>query len=143
MFQTGSDIEAGIDDPAVKAAMEKLFAEAAAIEGVAVTTSYEGIGAQTQVNEDRTVAFASVVFATDLDVTETAEISGELLEQVPVLGGLQVEIGGVALGAFEPSESEFVRLSFAVIVLIVAFGSVLAIDLPIGVAVAGVGMGLG
>ena len=144
--QTGSIVftsDSGIDDPAVRAAMEELFAEAAAIEDVTVSSPYEGVGAQTQVSDDRTVAYASVALSADLDFTETAEIGTDLLAKTPTIEGLQVEIGGAALGEFEPPESEFVGLSFAVIVLIVAFGSVLAMGLPIGVAVAGVGVGIG
>ncbi len=144
--QTGSIVfrsDAGIDDPEVRAAMEALFAEADAIEGVTVTSPYEGVGAQTQVSSDRTIAFASVALSPELDFTEMSEIGVDLLEQRPEIAGLQVEIGGAALAEFEPPETEFIGLSFAVVVLIIAFGSVLAMGLPIGVAVAGVGVGLG
>ena len=44
---------------------------------------------------------------------------------------------------FEPPKTEFIGLAFAVIVLILAFGSVLAMGLPIAVALGGVGAGLG
>ena len=135
--------DAGIDDPQIKAAMAELFAEAAAIEGVTVSSPYEGLGAQTQVSSDRMIAFASVALAPDLDFTEMSEIGADLFEQRPVIDGLQVEIGGNALAEFEPPETEFIGLSFAVIVLIIAFGSVLAMGLPIGVAVAWVGVGMG
>ena len=57
------------------------------------------------------------------------------------MDGLRIEIGGSALGEFEPPESELIGLAFAIVVLIVAFGSVLAMGLPIGVAIAGVGAG--
>jgi len=144
--QSGSIVfktEGGIDVPEVRAAMEALFAEADAFEGVSVSSPYEGAGAQTQVNADRTVAFASVSLAPELDFTKTAEIGAQLAEDAPQIEGLQVEIGGAALGPFEPPETEFIGLSFAVVVLILAFGSVLAMGLPIAVAVAGVGVGLG
>ncbi|MFW2334277.1 MMPL family transporter, partial [Ilumatobacter sp.] len=52
-----------------------------------------------------------------------------------------VELGGAALSEFEPPESELIGLAFAIVVLIVSFGSVLAMGLPIGVAIAGVGAG--
>ena len=57
--------------------------------------------------------------------------------------GLQIEIGGQALGEFEPPESELIGIAFAIVVLILAFGSVLAMGLPIGVALFGVGIGAG
>ena len=144
--QTGSIVfqaDRGIDAPEVRAAMEVLFAETAAIEGVTVSSPYEGVGAQTQVSADRTVAYASVALSAELDFTETAEIGVDLVKKSPALDGLQVEVGGAALAEFEPPETEFIGLSFAVVVLIIAFGSVLAMGLPIGVAVAGVGVGIG
>jgi RND superfamily putative drug exporter len=57
---------------------------------------------------------------------------------IPDVDGLQVEIGGAALAEFEPPETELIGLAFAIVILILAFGSVLAMGLPIGVAVAGV-----
>ena len=50
--------------------------------------------------------------------------------------------GGAALGVFEPPETELIGLAFAVVVLILAFGSVLAMGLPIAVALGGVGAGI-
>ena len=52
-----------------------------------------------------------------------------------------MEIAGDALAPFQTPESEFIGLAFAIVVLIVAFGSVLAMGLPIAVAGAGVGLG--
>ena len=62
---------------------------------------------------------------------------------MPEVDGLTVELGGQAFAEFEPPESELIGLAFAIVVLIVAFGSVLAMGLPIGVALAGVGTGVG
>ena len=50
---------------------------------------------------------------------------------------------GPCWASSSPPETELIGLAFAVIVLILAFGSVLAMGLPIGVAVAGVGTGIG
>ena len=44
---------------------------------------------------------------------------------------------------FETPETEFIGLAFAIVVLILAFGSVLAMGLPIAVALGGVGAGMG
>ena len=142
--QSGSIVfraEAGIDDPAVRAPMEALFAEVGAFAGVIVTSPYDADGAG-QVSADRTLAFAAVSLSADLDFTETSEIGLEIVELSPELPGLQVEVGGAALAEFEPPESEFIGLAFAVVVLILAFGSVLAMGLPLAVAVAGVGIGI-
>ena len=44
-------------------------------------------------------------------------------------------------GEFEPPSSEVLGLAFAIIILIVAFGSVLAMGLPVGIALFGIGIG--
>ncbi len=51
---------------------------------------------------------------------------------------LQVELGGAAFAEFEVPSSEALGLGFAIIILIIAFGSVIAMGLPIGVALAGI-----
>jgi RND superfamily putative drug exporter len=133
--------DAGIDDPAVRTAMEALFAEVGKFEGVIVSSPYEGPASTFQVSEDRRVAFAAVSLAVDLDFTETALIGADIAELLPDVPGLQIEIGGQVLAEFAPPESELIGLALAVVVLIVSFGSVVAMGLPIAVAVTGVGVG--
>ena len=134
----------GIDNLAVRDAMEKLFAEVAAIDGVTVSSPYDGgAGAANQISADGTVAYADINLSADLDFTETSEIGVDILGILPEVEGLQVDVGGEALAEFATPETEFIGLSFAVVVLIVAFGSVLAMGLPIGTALTGVGIGIG
>ena len=143
--QSGSIVfssDSGVDDPTVRAAMEAMFAEVNAFEGVIVTSPY-GPAAATQINEDRTIAFAAISLSADLDFTATSELGVEFADLAPELPGLQVEIGGAALAEFAPPQSELIGVAFAIVVLIVSFGSVLAMGLPIAVAVAGVGIGAG
>ena len=52
-------------------------------------------------------------------------------------------MGGQYLASVEPPETELIGIAFAVVVLILAFGSVLAMGLPIAVALGGVGAGIG
>ncbi|MBX7111536.1 MAG: MMPL family transporter [Dehalococcoidia bacterium] len=132
----------GVDDPAVRSAMEAMFAEVATYRGVQVTSPYSEQGTA-QVNPDRTVAYASLSLQQDLDFNTTAEYGADMAKIRPQIDGLTVEIGGGALAEFKPPESEFIGLSFAVVVLILAFGSVLAMGLPLSVAVVGVGTGIG
>ena len=53
---------------------------------------------------------------------------------------MQVEYGGDLFGEFELPESEILGIIAAVIILILAFGSVLAMGLPIGTALFGLGV---
>ena len=64
-------------------------------------------------------------------------------ESLPPVEGMTVEYGGDLFGEFELPESEIYGLIAAVIILIIAFGSVLAMGLPIGVALLGLGVAFG
>ncbi len=144
--QSGSVVfraESGVDDPTVRDAMEAMFAEVAKIEGLTVVSPYNGPQGAAQVSADRLVAYAAITVAVEVDQTAAAEIGQEIGDLIPEIDGLQVEVGGQILGEFEPPESELIGLAFAVVVLILAFGSVLAMGLPLAVAVSGVGIGMG
>ena len=83
------------------------------------------------------IAFASLEIPGD--DWEGAGDVGRVIEDIaPTQAGLQVELGGGAFGEFEEPSSETLGLAFAVVILVVAFGSVLAMGLPIGVAIAGI-----
>ena len=86
------------------------------------------------------IAFASFEVP-GTDWSDAWPISEPLQELFPEVDGLQVELGGGAFGAFEEPESEALGLAFAIVILVVAFGSVLAMGLPIGVALAGIIVG--
>ena len=134
--------EQGVDDPAVVSEMTALFDEVGAIDGVSLTSPYSDFGAG-QINGSRDVAYAQLNLDADVDQTESAAIGTEIVESLPSIDGVQIEVGGQALGEFEPPESELIGLAFAIVVLILSFGSVLAMGLPIGVALFGVGTGAG
>ncbi len=86
--------------------------------------------------------FARVGFAPTLGQSDFLVITEEVKETLPDQDGLQVELGGQVFAEFEPPESELLGLAFAVVILLLAFGSVLAMGLPIGVALFGVGTGV-
>ena len=155
--------ESGIHDPEVRAAIEGMLSEVTALEGVIVTSPYApeqlhqtpGGGAPPpgdapftlhtqqghQISPDGRIAYASLNLSPDIDYGQAPEIGAEIAALAPDRPGLQVEIAGDALAPFQTPESEFIGLAFAIVVLIVAFGSVLAMGLPIAVAGAGVGLG--
>ena len=133
--------ETSIDDPAVKASLTKLFEQVEAMKDITLSSPYEGIGALSQVSEDRKIAFASINSTSDSN-TATAKTGAEILTLAADIDGVQIELGGSSFAAFEPPQSELIGVAFAIVILILAFGSVLAMGLPIGVALAGVGTGL-
>ena len=146
----------GVDDPEVVDAMEELFATVNAgfpdadgnpqHPGATVISPYTEQG-QAQVAQQGPLAgrlaYAQVNLAIDIDQTESALLGEAINEEAPDIDGLAVYPGGAALGLFEPPESELIGLAFAIVVLILAFGSVLAMGLPIAVALGGVGAGVG
>lgn len=146
-FLSGSivfETEQGVS--AVESQMEALFTEISTFEEVTITSPYSTLGQQQGlVAEDGTIAYATVAFTDDTDEIRASEIGREIEEFVEAVevDGLNIEIGGAALSEFEPPESELIGVAFAIVILILAFGSVLAMGLPIGVALFGVGIGVG
>ena len=136
----------GVTTPAVRARAEKIFTDLAdAAHVVAVTSPFSDAGA-TQVSADGTTAYAVVA----LDRTDnefTVDEAKALVE--PVLaagdGALQVEVGGAvaALSQTAPVGSEVIGLVAAAIVLLVTFGSAVAMGLPLLTALFGLGVAVG
>lgn len=143
--QSGSIVfraEEGVAQPVVRSRMTEFLGEVDAIEGVTVLSPYDE-GGERQIDPSGTIAFATLNLDDALDRAELSEIGTEVENMVPVVDGVMVEVGGQALAEFEPPQSELIGLGFAIVVLILAFGSVLAMGLPIGVALFGVGVGVG
>ena len=146
----------GVDDPAVRAGMEELFATVNAgfpdengtpqHPGATVVSPYTEQG-ESQIAQQGPLAgqlaYAQVNLSPDVDVTESAALGEAISDHAPAVEGLEVLPGGTALAVFEPPATEFIGLAFAIVVLILAFGSVLAMGLPLAVALGGVGAGMG
>jgi putative drug exporter of the RND superfamily len=138
--------EQGVDDPAVQATMEQYFAEAAKLKGLTVTSPYTPQGSQQIASQGPLagkLAFANVDVDNTLSQQDLLRYAEILKEARPKLDGGEVLLGGQAFAEFEPPETELIGLAFAVVILIVAFGSVLAMGLPIGVALFGIFVGSG
>ncbi len=152
------EADQGIDDPEVVAAMTAYFDTLTAetvpggeLDGVFVRSPYQP-GAESQIASQGPrageIAFAQLSIAETVDQVEAGEMGHWMAEQLDEQGiteidGLNVEIGGALLAEFEPPESELLGLAFAVVVLIVAMGSVVAMGTTIGVAILGVMGGFG
>ncbi|HET6952845.1 MAG TPA: MMPL family transporter [Acidimicrobiales bacterium] len=138
------EADQGVASPEVEAAMTELFAAIDDIEGVEVISPYAPEGAaQISQRGDRAgeIAFADVELPSETTQEEAAAITDEVERLVPEIDGVDIYLGGEIFADFEAPSSEAIGLGFAVIILIFAFGSVLAMGLPIGVALAGIGIG--
>ncbi len=136
--------EQGVTDPEVQAAMTEFFEQASQIEGITIVSPYSEEGAQqiaSQGPEAGKIAYAQIGISRDTTLEEAGAITDQLNELMPEIEGLQIELGGQIFAEFEVPSSELLGIAFAIIVLILAFGSVLAMGLPIGIALAGIGVG--
>jgi putative drug exporter of the RND superfamily len=137
--------EQGVDDPAIREAMQPLFDEIATIEEVTRVESPYAEGGERQIAsqgpEAGKIAYANVELPDDIDFPRATEIGKQIVESAPEIDGLRIELGGFIFAEFEEPSSEVFGLAFAIVILIVAFGSVLAMGLPVGVALFGIGIG--
>jgi RND superfamily putative drug exporter len=134
--------EQGVDDPAVREAMEGFFSGIeSSVEGVEVTSPYDPENAH-QIADRGDIAYAEINFADrhGEEYTDDAKVIKDLREEVNVQG-LQIELGGFIFAEQPDFSSELVGIGAAIIILIIAFGSLLAMGLPIITALFGVGTG--
>ena len=132
---------AQVTDPELKAAIEQTLADAGSAELVGVVSDpFESQA----VSADGTVAYATVSYDAEFDEL-TSSVQEELLAttESAEAAGLQVELGGEATQAVsEQSATEAIGVLVAMLVLAVAFGSVVAAGLPLLTALIGVGVGM-
>jgi len=135
-------------DPAVKARMSAMFAEVDKLPHVTTVISpYAGAAAGKSISADGQIAFATVVFDEKANLLPKSAAE-RVVEVARAAGrpGLQVELGGQAIEATEQAGfglSTAVGLLAAIVVLLLTFGSVVAMGLPIVTALFGLGTGLG
>jgi putative drug exporter of the RND superfamily len=136
VYATGAG---AVTDPAVQARIDRMAADLAEVDHVVATeagpVSEEGTTGILYVRLDRAPE----------DVPAGAV--GELIDRAHGAGGegLQVELGGYAVELYEEGEggSETAALAGAAIVLLIAFGSVVAAGLPLVIALIGLGISSG
>ena len=120
--------------------MTAYLAAVAQIPDVRVTSPYDP-GNANLISKDGTIAHAGIEVPSDLTFNEATDIGTKIKDAAPTIDGVQIEFGGDMFGSFEPPSSETLGLAFAIFILIVAFGSVLAMGLPVGTAIAGIATG--
>ncbi|MEZ5217990.1 MAG: MMPL family transporter [Ilumatobacteraceae bacterium] len=132
---------AGVTDPAVQAEIRSVLDQAAAIEHVVVISPFDGPG---QISPDGTVAFARLQIEERQQGPNMIPAAASLLDlrEEHQSQLVDIELGGQIFVDFAPPSSETIGLAGAILVLLLAFGSVLAVGLPIGIALFGVGTGV-
>ncbi len=137
-----------VRDPAVQAHMGTLFAKVATLPHVSgVISPYAPGQAGKAISANGQIAFATVVF--DEKANELPKSAGEHVVKAAEAArtpNIQIELGGQAI---EQTEQEgfgittAVGLLAAIVVLLITFGSLIAMGLPIVTALFGLGTGLG
>ena len=131
----------GVNSDEVVAELTPFFDKVEALPGVTVTSPFIE-GTQGQINPAGTTGFASL----DVSLRSQSELLS-LSEEIQDMGkevkidGLTIEYGGNIFAGFEMPASELYGLLAAMVILVLAFGSVLAMGLPIGTALIGLGVG--
>jgi RND superfamily putative drug exporter len=135
--------DAGVTDGPVADQITRVSAEAATVEHV-VDVRTEAM------SEDGTVALVTVQLDATAEKVPHATIEAlmavaEEARSQAGATGVEVELGGAAVQTVESAEagSEGIGMLAALLILLVAFGSVLAAGLPVVVALFGLGVGLG
>ncbi|GAA2652497.1 MMPL family transporter [Streptomyces aculeolatus] len=132
-----------VTDPAVKADVSRMLAEVAEVPEVGAVTGPFGPTGSAQISRDGGTAYATVTFTGRSQSLDTGNI-----EQVVALGSklrsdaLQVEFGGKAIGELDKpstSSSELIGILAAAIVMLLAFGSLVAMAIPLIAAVLALG----
>jgi len=137
-------------DPAVRARMSRMFAEVARLPHVTAVISPYGAAAGRSISADGKIAFATVVFDEKANLLPKSAAERVVAVARTAAQGepapIQVELGGQAIEATEQAGfglSTAVGLLAAIVVLLLTFGSLTAMGLPIVTALFGLGTGLG
>jgi RND superfamily putative drug exporter len=136
-----------VTDPAVRARVTAMLARVDRVPHVTGVTSPYGAGGADQISRDGRTAFATVHFdKRGFDVSKSSAKKVISVAEGARSPGLQVELGGqaieqaqqVSLGAVT-----VVGIAAAIIILLLTFGSFVAMGLPILTALLGLGTGIG
>jgi RND superfamily putative drug exporter len=135
-----------VRDAAVMARMADVLRQIATMPEVAAVASPYAPRGAAQVSRDGHIAYATVQFTGQANNLAKADVTRVInTAEAARAPGLDIQLGGQAIGSVQqPSVgvSSAVGVLAAAVVLFIAFGSLLAMVLPIVTAIAGVGSGL-
>ncbi len=133
-----------INSPEIRAQFEKVVGELRKQPHVvSITTPYDPNGAQLRSPKDPKIARAEILFdvqSNDVPIKVGSDMRG--IAKRANSSTLQVELGGFMFTDATQPASELVGVLAAVFILLIAFGSLLAMGLPIMTALFGIGIGL-
>ncbi len=134
--------EGGLDDPAIEKRLHDLYNEVAALPGIVSVESH--FDQPTYLSENGQIARAVVQWEEDANNVDVSAVD-RYVNVVEAAGGngLEVETGGsiVSFTQGEPpgGPRELIGIGAAAIILVIAFGSIVAAGVPILMALFGLG----
>jgi putative drug exporter of the RND superfamily len=135
-----------VRDPAVITKLSAVLRQISTMPEVAAVTSPYGPHGAAQISRDGRIAYATVNFTKQASSLATADITRVInAAEAARAPGLDVQLGGQAIGSTEQPSlgiTATIGVLAAALVLFIAFGSLLAMLLPLAAAIAGVGGGL-
>ncbi|HEV2998865.1 MAG TPA: MMPL family transporter [Solirubrobacteraceae bacterium] len=136
-----------VTDAAVRARMTRTFAEVSRLPHVAGVFSPYASAAGRAISGDGRIAFATVLFDEKANTLPQAAVTRVIdVARRAQRPGLQVELGGAAIEISQKRGfglSTAIGLLAAIVVLLITFGSFVAMGLPIATALFGLGTGIG
>ncbi len=135
---------APVTSPANQVAVARTLASIEHLPHVASVRGPFDPGAANQISRDGHIAYATIQFdQTTNDVPKAAIQQVVDHAQANAHPGFTIELGGAPIGKVQklsPGSSEAIGIVAAIIILLVAFGSIIAMGLPIVTALIGVAM---
>lgn len=138
--------EQSVTDPSVRAVAEDVIHQIRQIEHVRAVASPYAPEGRAQISSQKNIAYATLQFdqsPEELPKSTTDAIKDVVAHADTQAQDIQFELGGRPFSVVEPSGvSEVMGLLAAAVVLLVAFGSVFAMGLPLITTLFGVGIGV-
>jgi RND superfamily putative drug exporter len=135
-----------LGDPAIRRAVTAAIARVSKLPHVTAVVSPYAVGSRA-ISPDHTIGFATVTFDERADAVPKAAVQRVIASaQSARSPALQVELGGQAIEQAQQAGIGFatvVGIAAAMAILLISFGSVLAMGLPIATALLGLGAGVG
>jgi putative drug exporter of the RND superfamily len=135
-----------ITDPAVRARAEQALTRVSRLPQVSGVTGPYAAGTA-QISKDGRIAFATVTFSKEAPALSKATVERVISTATDARSAdLEVELGGAAIEQTQTVSSggaSALGLAAAIVVLLIAFGSFIAMGLPVVTALLGLGTGFG
>lgn len=122
----------------IEAYLDEILKESKETQLQEVTSPFDS-SSTGQISDDKKIAFATIVFKDDVKIVQG--MGDPIVERaVELRNDMQVEFGGHPFAEFEFPLSELIGIAAALIILLVAFGSLVAAGMPILTALIGIGV---